>query len=158
MKVIVDISDAKVSAEAEDELVTFSLGSCIGVALYDARVRVGGLLHYQLPSSTADTARAAERPLMYADTGMECLLAEMTKLGASKRRMSVRITGGAKMLNDHLLFDIGRRNHAAIRKILWQQGMFITAEHVGGKLPRNMQLNIGDGTLLVKYNNETLSL
>jgi chemotaxis protein CheD len=79
-------------------------------------------------------------------------------MGAEKKRMRVRMAGGAKMLNDQGLFDIGRRNHAAIRKIMWQNGMFIDAEHVGGTYPRNMQLNISDGSLLIKCNEQTFTL
>ncbi|HWB55221.1 MAG TPA: hypothetical protein VG722_13550, partial [Tepidisphaeraceae bacterium] len=70
--------------------------------------------------------------------------------GADKRRMRVHTAGAAKMLNDHDLFDIGRRNYAAIRKILWRHGMFINSEHVGGTNARTMQLRIADGTLVIK--------
>ena len=159
MKVIVGVSDARVSAQPEDALLTFSLGSCIGVALYDIRAGIGGLLHFQLPSSaTSDPQRAREHPLMYADTGLKWLVDEMIRNGADRRRLKVRMAGGAKMFNDEGLFDIGRRNHAAVRKIMWQNGMFIDAEDVGGTFPRNMQLNIADGTLLIKRNEQTIHL
>ncbi len=50
-------------------------------------------------------------------------------------------------------FDIGKRNYLAIRKVLWRNGMFIDAEDVGGSSPRNMYLNIEDGTVSVKSDN-----
>ena len=150
MNVIVNVSDAKTSTDPGDVISTYSLGSCIGVTLYDPVTHVGGMLHFQLPTSTLDPARAKQRPLMFADTGMECLIRELEGKGAQKRRLKVKLAGAAQILDDHNLFNIGRRNHAAIRKILWQQGMFVDGEDVGGSSPRNLYLTIADGTVTVK--------
>lgn len=158
MQIVVNISDARVSAKAEDVIVTYSLGSCIGVSLYDPVARVGGMLHYQLPSATIDTERARQNPLMFADTGMEILLNQVTRLGADKRRLKVKLAGAAQMLNDGNLFNIGRRNHAAIRKILWQHGLFVDGEDIGGTTPRTMYLNVADGTVVIKANGKTSNL
>jgi chemotaxis protein CheD len=158
MNVMVGIAEAVMSRRAADVLIAHSLGSCIGVALYDAPMKLGGLLHFQLPTSGADAERGRERPFMFADTGISRLLQRMEALGGERRRMRVDIAGGAKMWNDHGLFDIGRRNHAAIRKVLWQLGMFIKAEHIGGSAPRTMQLKIFDGTVTVKCNNQVITL
>lgn len=158
MTIIVNISDAKVSTSPDDTLVTYSLGSCIGVALWDPVMKVGGMLHFQLPSATIDPERAKANPLMYADTGMELLLREMTARGAEKRRLKVKIAGGAQMWNDANLFNIGRRNHAAIRKILWQHGMFLEGEDVGGSTPRNLYLAIRDGAVTIKMSGKTANL
>jgi chemotaxis protein CheD len=150
VNVVVGISDAKTSGNPEDVLVTHALGSCIGVALHDAKTGIGGMLHYQLPSAAEYPERSAERPLMFGDTAMTWLLDELIRRGADKRRLRVHVAGGAKMLNDCELFDIGRRNHAAIRKILWQRGMFIASENVGGRMPRTMLLRVADGTMIIK--------
>ncbi|HVT88097.1 MAG TPA: chemotaxis protein CheD [Tepidisphaeraceae bacterium] len=154
--IVVGVSDAKASNDPQDTLVTYSLGSCIGVTLYDPQAKVAGLLHFQLPSSTADVQRSAEKPLMFADTGMNWLLKETTRLGADKRRFRVRLAGAAQMLNDSGVFDIGRRNHTAIRKIMWQLGMFIEAEQVGGDAPRTLILNVNDGSLIIKSRGEQI--
>jgi chemotaxis protein CheD len=158
VNVIVGISDAKVSADPQDVLATYSLGSCIGVAVYDPHARVGGLLHFQLPSAGADPNRGQDRPLMFADTGTNWLLKEVQSLGANQRRLRVRIAGAAQMLNDSGLFDIGRRNHAAIRKILWQYGLFIECEHIGGDKPRTMLLNMNNGELMIKSMGASLTV
>jgi chemotaxis protein CheD len=156
MNIVVGVSEARASGEAEHVLVTYALGSCIGVALYDPVVCVGGLLHYQLPSSTVNPQGAERKPAMFADTGMNWIMNQMERMGAQKRRIRVRIAGGAKMLNDQTMFDIGRRNHAAIRKILFQNGMFIEKEFVGGTTPRTVHMNIADGMLTLKSNSETI--
>ena len=54
MNIVVGVGDMKVSNDSESMLVTYSLGSCIGVAIYDPVIKVGGLLHYMLPESSLD--------------------------------------------------------------------------------------------------------
>lgn len=158
MTIVVNISDAKISRDAQDTIVTYSLGSCIGVALYDPVAKVGGMLHFQLPTATLDTERSKQQPLMFADSGMQVLLREMEKFGGQKKRMKVKIAGAAQMWNDGNLFNIGRRNHAAIRKILWQNGMFLDGEDIGGTAPRNLYLNMADGSVVIKMQGTTKKL
>jgi chemotaxis protein CheD len=148
--IFVNISDAKVSTDAGAVLATYSLGSCIGVALHDPLAQVAGMLHYQLPTSSLDVDRAKHNPLMFADTGMKHLLGEMEAQGAHKSRLRVALAGAAQILDDAGLFDIGRRNHAAIREILAQHGLPIAAEDCGGTEPRNLYLNVADGAVTVK--------
>jgi chemotaxis protein CheD len=151
-RIIIDISDAKVSKDPSEVLVTYSLGSCIGVCLYDPAVQIGGMLHYQLPSSKMDAQRAAEKPFMFADTGMRLLLNKLLSMGAIKKRCQVKLAGGATMATGPQGFDIGKRNYLAIRKLLWSNGMFIDAEDVGGNSARNLYLDIGDGSVTVRSN------
>jgi chemotaxis protein CheD len=158
VQVVVHISDGKVSASREDMLVTYSLGSCVGVTLYDPVARIAGMLHYQLPSSSLDPERAKDKPFMFADSGMQLLLSKMMALGAEKRRIKTKLAGAAQMLNDAALFNIGRRNHAAVRKFLWQQGMLIEAEDVGGNTPRTLNLSVSDGKVTVRSGQETHEL
>jgi chemotaxis protein CheD len=152
-RVIINVSDAKASDDPSTVLVTHSLGSCIGVCLYDASAKVGGMLHYQLPDSTQDQERAKEKPLMFADTGMKLLLDKLVSMGGKKKLMTIKICGGAAMDIGPKGFDIGKRNYLAIRKVLWRNGMFIDAEDVGGSSPRNMYLNIETGDVTVKSDN-----
>ncbi len=158
MTIVVNISDARVSDDPRYTLATYSLGSCIAVALYDPVACVGGLLHFQLPSSVSDPERAKDNPYLFADTGLQCLLARMGMLGASQKRLKVRIAGGASMLNDAGMFDIGRRNHQSIRKILWQYGMFLEKEDCGGSQPRSVYLNVANGGVSIKTTGETVTI
>lgn len=146
------MSDAKVSGNSSDVLVTYSLGSCIGVCLYDPATNVGGMLHYQLPDSKMDPDRARGKPFMFADSGMRILVEKLVAMGAKKKRMQIRIAGGASMDTGPKGFDIGKRNHLAFRKIMWKNGMFVDAEDVGGFSPRNVYMDIADGTVTVKSN------
>lgn len=151
-KIIVNVSDAKVSDNPVDVLTTYSLGSCIAVCLYDPATHIGGMLHYQLPSSALEPDRAQKKPFMFADSGMEIMIEKLLSMGAHKKRMQVKIAGGAAMDTGPKGFDIGKRNHLALRKVLWQHGMFLDAEDVGGSSPRNMYMNLDDGSVTVKSN------
>lgn len=149
-KCIVHVSDAKVSRNMEDILITYSLGSCIGVCLYDPIAHVGGMLHYQLPESRLDPEKAQAKPFMFADSGMRLVLQKMQSFGAQHKRLQVKIAGGATMQGCPQGFNIGKRNLLAIRKIAWQHRLFINSEDVGGASPRNLYLAVADGLVTVK--------
>ena len=149
-RIVVDISDAKISSNTQDVLTTYSLGSCIGVCMYDPVVHIGGMLHYQLPYSTLDKPKAERFPFMFADTGMAVMVRKLLAIGAGEKRMQVKIAGGASMSTGPRGFDIGKKNYLSIRKLLWKNGMFIDAEDVGGTSPRNMYLNVADGSVTIR--------
>jgi chemotaxis protein CheD len=151
-QIIVGVSDAKVSRDPSDMIVTYSLGSCIGVCLHDNVTQVGGMLHYQLPDCKQNPEHARENPFMYVDTGLKLLLGKLQALGPKKSRLSVKIAGGAAMKNGPKGFDIGKRNALALRKQLWKLGLFLDAEEVGGSSPRSLYLDIEDGTVVMKSN------
>ena len=99
-RIIVGISDFKISGNVEDMLITYALGSCIAVAVYDPKVRVGGLLHFMLPNSKLDLNRAKAAPAMFADTGIPLLFKSCYGMGAQKKHMIVKIAGGASILDN----------------------------------------------------------
>jgi chemotaxis protein CheD len=157
-KTIVNVSDAKISNDPQDIITTYSLGSCIAVCLYDTATLTGGMLHYQLPDSKMDPERAKDKPFMFADTGMQLLVDKLISLGVNRKRLQIKIAGGASMDAGPKGFDIGKRNYLAIRKILWKNAMFIDAEDVGGFAPRNMYLSIADGTVTIRSNGSDKNL
>jgi chemotaxis protein CheD len=147
---VVGISDCKVSNDLESVLVTYALGSCIAVALYDPATKVGGLLHYMLPESSLDAHKAQQNPFMFADTGIRALLHAVTANGANARRMIVRLAGGAQVLDSEGVFQIGKRNYLAARKILWKAGILISAEAVGGDVSRTTRLDLATGQMWIR--------
>ncbi len=150
MKVIVGISDMRVSNKPDDLLVTYSLGSCIGLVIWDPLVKVGGLLHYMLPDSTIDPARAQERPFMFADSGIPRLFKESYALGAAKSRLLIYVVGGSQIMDSSELFNIGKRNYMLLRKMFWKNKIMITKENVGGTVNRTVWLNVGTGQVHLK--------
>lgn len=144
---VVGISDCKVSQDAESVLVTYALGSCIAVTMYDPVAKIAGMLHYMLPESAIDASKAAQIPCMFADTGIRVLLDRVKAVGAEPRRMVVRLAGGAHLLDGEGVFQIGKRNYLAARKILWKAGILIAAEVVGGEVSRTVRLEVGTGRM-----------
>jgi chemotaxis protein CheD len=154
---VVGVSDCRVSAEPGDEVTTYALGSCIGLAVYDPLVRVGGLLHFMLPDS--EIASQSERnPFKFADSGIPRLIAEVCALGASKRRLEVWASGAASMLESAGGFEIGRRNHQALRRLLWKAGLLLQGEAVGGNQSRSVRLDIATGNFWVQEGGEERKL
>lgn len=154
MKLIVGISDMKIGTKPDDELVTYSLGSCIGVAIWDPVAKVGALLHYMLPDSSIDKDKAEQKPYMFADTGVPRMFKEIYKYGALKERLKVYIVGGAQVMDDSGMFNIGKRNQMIIRKMFWKNNVAVTKEDVGGTVNRTITLNVGSGNVRLKVSGQ----
>lgn len=148
--IIVNIADARVSNCVDDVLVTYSLGSCLGVAIYDPEVRVGGLIHCMLPLSSVDRKKAEVNPFMFVDSGMTRFLTMLFEQGLARSRAIVKVAGCSQILDKGNLFRIGERNHTVLRKILWKNGLMIKAEHIGGSLSRTVRLEIATGRCLLR--------
>ncbi len=144
-QIVVGMADCKVGSDASQVLVTYALGSCIGLTVYDPVATVGGMLHFMLPDSTIDSARGRENPYMFADTGVPLLLEQVCGRGASKRRLVAHALGGAQIMDQERVFEIGKRNYLALRKILWKAGLLLHGEAVGGMNSRTVRLDIGTG-------------
>ncbi len=142
---VIGIADCQISKEPDSILVTHALGSCIAVLIYDPVARVGGLLHYMLPESNIDQVKAKSQPFMFADTGIPALFHAAYAKGGEKKRMTVTVIGGAQVLDSGGVFNIGKRNYLACRKILWSAGVMIHAEEVGGNLSRTVRLDVASG-------------
>ncbi len=147
---IVGISDIKVSNNAGDVIITYALGSCIGIVVFDPIAKVGGMLHYMLPESTLDQNKARENPEMFADTGIPLLFKSCYKLGADKKRMIVKAAGGASILDDTNFFRIGQKNIMAMRKIFWKNNVMIDEEDTGLNYNRTIRLEISTGKVFVR--------
>ena len=150
MKVIVGVSDMKVSNNPNETLITYSLGSCIGLVVYDPRVKVAGILHYMLPESSLDNEKARKNPYMFANTGIPSLFKAAYALGAKKQHMSVTVVGGAQILDQKGFFNIGKRNHMALRKLLFKNNVIIGKEDVGGNSNRTIRIEVGTGDTFLK--------
>ena len=150
MNLIVGVSDMKVTNDIKATLVTYSLGSCIGVAIYDSVARVGGLLHYMLPESSLNQEKARKNPYMFADTGIPALFKAAYKLGAKKQRIKVIVAGGAQVLGQKGLFNIGKRNETAVLKMFHKNNVIINYKDLGGTVNRNIKIAVNNGDAWIK--------
>jgi chemotaxis protein CheD len=139
-----------VSNDSSAEIVTYSLGSCLGITIYDPVKKIGGLLHIMLPDSTIDAAKAVSAPFMFVDTGVPRLFHAAYQLGADRGRLLVKVAGGAQLLDQEGIFNIGIRNIAALEKLLAQNGLKAHAMDTGGLSSRTVRLDLTNGQVSVK--------
>jgi chemotaxis protein CheD len=144
-ELVIGVADGRVSHDPEAVLVTYALGSCIALMLHDPVARVAGMVHYMLPESTESQPDAGSRPCKFADTAIPFLLRAALEQGADKRRLVVFAAGGAQVMSDNSIFNIGKRNCLALRKALWKFGMVAHAEDTGGTVVRTVRLEVGSG-------------
>ena len=155
-RITVGVGDMKVSSQGGNEIVTFSLGSCVGVLLYDPKVKVAGLLHIMLPDSNLNLARAQKQPAVFADTGLPLLFKSAYKLGAKKGRMRIIVVGGSQVMDAAGHFNIGKRNYTAVRKIFWRNNVLVDTEDVGGNVNRTVGVVVDTGQVWMKVNGKDL--
>lgn len=138
-----------------DALTTLGLGSCVGIALYDPVTKVSGLAHIMLPDSTK--IKNNQNIAKFADTGIEELIKQMIKIGASKTRLVAKIAGGAQMFafktstsqaND--MMKVGARNVEAVKAVLKKEGIRLLAEDTGLNYGRTIEFYSENGQLLIK--------
>lgn len=151
---VVGVGDGGVSRNPDAAIATYALGSCIAVMMHDPVAKVGGMVHYMLPESSMSPEKARTQPWMFADTGVARLLAAMIEHGAEKRRLAVSAAGGAQVLDDAGVFNIGKRNCLALRKALWKAGLTAKVEETGGSLPRTVRLEIGSGRVWLQMSGQ----
>ena len=157
-RVVVGVGDLATSADSSAHIITFALGSCLGITAYDPVARVGAMLHVMLPDSSINRDQAVTRPAMFVDTGVPLLFHEAYRLGAVKQRMVVKVAGGAAVTSGSDMFEIGKRNVVALRKVLWKNGVMIKSQDVGGTISRTLTLDVATGGVTLRIDSVDSSL
>ena len=146
----VGISDLNV-AYSPDKLVTVGLGSCVGIAIYDKAIGLGGLAHIMLPDSSQFNKVANE--IKFADLAIPILVNDMIKKGAKLKNMRAKIAGGASMFNfsdKSIIMDIGKRNGIAVKNALKILSIPIVGEDIGGNKGRTLIFETSNGLLFIR--------
>lgn len=143
------------ACKSPDALTTLGLGSCVGIALYDPTTKISGLAHIMLPDSTK--IKNNQNIAKFADTGIEELVKQMVKLGASKPRIVAKIAGGAQMFafksttsQTTDMLQVGARNVEAVKTVLKREGIRLIAEDTGLNYGRTIEFYSESGQLLIK--------
>lgn len=148
-KIVVGIADMKM-ATREGMLVTYALGSCIGICLYDPILHLAALVHVMLPLNM-ETGRKS--PLKYADTGIRETLRQMEARGARRNRIVAKIAGGARMFEvpgNGSLGNIGQRNIESVHLTLKNEHVKLLREDVGGSVARTLLFDAATGQACVR--------
>ncbi|MFA5322870.1 MAG: chemotaxis protein CheD [Smithella sp.] len=148
----VGVADLKISGDVMDVLITYALGSCLGVTVYDFRMKRAGLLHCMMPDSGIDRTKASGNPFLYVDTGMQAMIEDFYRNGSRKNNLIIRVAGGAsaRQNEEEDFFQIGRRNFVSLRKYLWSEGLMLKAYDVGGCGSRTVTMEVENGKMFVK--------
>jgi len=148
MKHIVVVADMKVGQKG-DTIVTHALGSCLGLMVYDPVAQVGGMLHAMLPLSKINPEKAKTNPFMFVDTGVPDLFKEIYSMGGQKERLIVKAAGCGAPLGKNEMFKIGERNYTILKKLLWKNGLLLTAEAIGGSVGRTVYFDLSTGRTII---------
>jgi chemotaxis protein CheD len=143
---IAGIGEMVLSSRPDSHLVAYGLGSCIAVAAWDSRAKVGGLAHFMLPSGPANESS----PVKFIDTGLDTFLKAFEANGAMVRRSTFKAAGAAAMLMVGGGLAIGKRNVESMEAALKERGICLAATALGGNAGRTVQLEVGDGRFLIK--------
>ena len=128
--------------QGEGILITYALGSCIGLCFHDPRLRLGALLHIMLP---LNMEAGRTHPMKYADTGIKETLRQLEAKGASRSRMTVKfeVKGGS-------LSNIGQRNIESVHAILKRDNLRLCGEYTGGTVARTLLFDVGSGQACIR--------
>ena len=148
MKHVVVVGDMKVGGK-KDLIVTYALGSCLGLTVYDSVAQVGGMLHAMLPLSKINPQKAAANPFMFVDTGVPKLFKEVYSMGGQKERLIVKAAGCGQPLGKNEMFKIGDRNYTILKKLLWKNGVLLNAKDVGGTGGRTVYFELSTGRIII---------
>jgi chemotaxis protein CheD len=155
-RVVIGIGEFTVTTSAAAEIVTHALGSCVAVCLWDPVSHVAGMLHFLLPEAKLNLDRAARQPATFADSGIPLLFQAAYRAGAVKTRLRVHLLGGAAVNGGPGGLDVGRRNGMIAKKLLWQNGVLVTAESLGGTDSRTVSLLASSGRVRVTRGREVV--
>lgn len=147
--IVVGVADLAVTDDPNAKIVTYALGSCIGVTVYDPVAKVAGMLHFMLPSGKVNAEKAENKPAMFGDTGIPMLFRAVYDLGAVKERLIVCAAGGAEIIGDSH-FRVGPRNRTLLRKIFWKNNILLAADDTGGNISRTVTIKVSDGSVTVR--------
>lgn len=147
-KIVVGIGDGKIAREGQT-LISYALGSCVGICLYDRYSRIAGMAHIILPESNHAVHKS--NPYKFADEGIRTLICELERQGAKKRRLTAKIAGGAKMFSTGgIQWEIGYVNVETVKKVLSQERIPIVAQDTGKNYGRTIEFYVDDGRLEVR--------
>ena len=156
-KLIVGIADMKMGRGGE-KLITYALGSCIGICLYESQMKLAALIHIMLP---LNLEAGRKNVYKYADTGIRSTLREMELKGARRANITAKIAGGARMfeISGGSIGNIGQRNIESVRQILRMEKIPLLWEDVGGTIARTMEFDSATGTGTIRsYGHADVSL
>lgn len=138
---VINVGIGELRVSRSPDLLRTTVGSCVGIIIYDPVKKVGGLAHIMLPKYTGGNKAK------FADTGIEELIRVLVKeYGATKKNLAAKIAGGADMFNhgkDKLgILAIGKNNIEAVCNSLKSNRIRLVASDIGKNYGRTIEFDI----------------
>jgi chemotaxis protein CheD len=151
MQKIIGIGEMALSDKLGDSIKTFALASCVGIVVYSAFRRAGGMLHIALPAPLSNKEENG-RVFYYASDGIPILINQMCKqYGCVKSELMVSLYGGANSIRSNDVFDIGRKNLEYVRNIFKEMNLKFDDTETGKNISRTIELDIVTGQVGISY-------
>lgn len=149
---LINVGIAEVVVAKSPSLLRTTLGSCIGIVLYQPETKIGGISHIMLAQDPMGKDKI-KNPGKYGETALPLLIKALEDEGAKPGTYSARIFGGASMfknISSQFLQNIGENNIAYVREELAKRKIPLLVEDVGGHEGRTITLYLDDGRVLLK--------
>jgi chemotaxis protein CheD len=146
---LINVGIADYNVSSSPDILRTILGSCVGICLYDSKLKIGGMCHIMLPSMKEQTASVKK----YADTAIPMMINEMKSRGADAGRMQAKIVGGARMFNvseNSMMGEIGNNNITKVREVLGELAISIVSEDTGGNYGRTIDFYLDSGMIKIR--------
>jgi chemotaxis protein CheD len=150
--VTIGISEFKV-ASAPRIIVTYGLGSCIGIAIHDPLTQSGALAHTLLPTFPTGMTPPPVKSAKYTDLAVDIMVEELLKIGCAANRLVAKLAGGASMfdpLYQTFRGNIGQRNVETARYALGRHGIAVVAEDTGADYGRSVEFHTATGAMVIR--------
>jgi len=139
--------------KGDNSIITYALGSCVGIALYDDARKIAGLAHCLLPSSTEMKVVGEMNHMKYVDTAVPLLIKQMERAGASTFGLIAKLAGGAQMFSmkgASSAFNIGERNVNIAIETLRKHNIKLVSRDVGENYGRTVEIFAENGIYRIK--------
>ncbi len=144
MEKIVYVNSAEVVIGTGETILKSSpIGSCIVVAAYDSKKRIGAMAHIMLPGHAPEQSSEKTK---YAADGIEEMLNQMLKIGSNANNIEVCLVGAGNVLqkeDDTICKD----NIKSVTAILAEKNIPVRASVLGGTERKSVFMNIGNETI-----------
>lgn len=147
---VVNVGAWFVSASSESILATYALGSSIGITAWDPITKIGGLFHLILPDSKLHPQHNQSKSITYVEPGLNEMISRMEYLGANRKRLRTTMAGAAQIHDTAGPLDISRHHQLSARRTLWELGLILDDEEIGGELCRTLKLVVQSGRVSVR--------
>jgi len=146
---LINVGIADMGVAVSPNILRTILGSCVGICMYDPKMKIGGLSHIMLPSSKKPSNNLKK----YADTAIPLMIDQMVELGADRGRLIAKLAGGATMFKhseNSVMGDIGKNNISSVKEILASLKIPVLCEELGGDFGRTIDFYLETGELKIK--------